>query len=340
MSLLEVTDVAKSYGPVVALRSADLVVEPGEMHALMGANGAGKSTLVKILTGVIRRDAGDDRRRRRAGHDRLARARPPRRPRPRLPGPGAAAGPHRRAEPAPHAAPTPRACGAARPRWSLDGRPHRAGQRPAAARRCGCSTSRAPSPTTRSCCCSTRSPPRCRPTSPSRSSTIMRDWREPRPLGAVHLPPPRRGDGAVRPGDRPARRPSTSARSCRRRARRTQIVELMLGPSAADARAAGDRGRRRRGRDARPAGEPGAVLEVRGLAVGGQPGGRLFEVRAGRDRRRRRARGPGPGRALRLPRRPAQAAGGEIVVDGKHAEGRATPTTRSAPASCSCPPTG
>jgi ribose transport system ATP-binding protein len=59
MSLLEVTNVAKSYGPVVALRSADLAVRPGEVHALMGANGAGKSTLVKILTGVIGRDAGE-----------------------------------------------------------------------------------------------------------------------------------------------------------------------------------------------------------------------------------------------------------------------------------------
>src|SRR5919206_4317961 len=59
MSLLEVTAVAKSYGPVVALRSADLRVEAGEIHALMGANGAGKSTLVKILTGVIGRDGGE-----------------------------------------------------------------------------------------------------------------------------------------------------------------------------------------------------------------------------------------------------------------------------------------
>jgi ribose transport system ATP-binding protein len=42
----------------VALKSADLVVEPGEVHALLGANGAGKSTLVKILTGVIRHDTG------------------------------------------------------------------------------------------------------------------------------------------------------------------------------------------------------------------------------------------------------------------------------------------
>jgi ribose transport system ATP-binding protein len=58
MPLLEVRNVAKRYGPVVALKSAELVVEPGEVHALLGANGAGKSTLVKILTGVIRHDAG------------------------------------------------------------------------------------------------------------------------------------------------------------------------------------------------------------------------------------------------------------------------------------------
>jgi ribose transport system ATP-binding protein len=56
--LLEARDLAKSYGPVQALRSADLVVQPGEVHALLGANGAGKSTLVKLLTGVIRGDRG------------------------------------------------------------------------------------------------------------------------------------------------------------------------------------------------------------------------------------------------------------------------------------------
>src|SRR4051812_3121566 len=59
MSLLEVTAVAKSYGPVVALSSADLRVEAGEGHALMGANGAGKSTLVEILTRGIARGSGD-----------------------------------------------------------------------------------------------------------------------------------------------------------------------------------------------------------------------------------------------------------------------------------------
>ena len=51
--LLEATGVSKTYGAVVALKSASLAVRPGEVHALMGANGAGKSTLVKILTGAV-----------------------------------------------------------------------------------------------------------------------------------------------------------------------------------------------------------------------------------------------------------------------------------------------
>jgi len=58
MNLLAVRSLSKQYGAVVALRSANLTVEPGEVHALLGANGAGKSTLVKMLTGVIRPDSG------------------------------------------------------------------------------------------------------------------------------------------------------------------------------------------------------------------------------------------------------------------------------------------
>ena len=55
---LELRDVAKSFGSVVALRSGTLAVEPGSIHALVGENGAGKSTLVKIVAGVHQRDAG------------------------------------------------------------------------------------------------------------------------------------------------------------------------------------------------------------------------------------------------------------------------------------------
>ena len=56
--ILEISNLAKSYGSVVALRDANFTVVSGEIHALMGANGAGKSTLVKILTGVIQSDSG------------------------------------------------------------------------------------------------------------------------------------------------------------------------------------------------------------------------------------------------------------------------------------------
>jgi ribose transport system ATP-binding protein len=56
--VLDATDVSKTYGAVVALKSASLAVRPGEVHALLGANGAGKSTFVKILTGAVRADSG------------------------------------------------------------------------------------------------------------------------------------------------------------------------------------------------------------------------------------------------------------------------------------------
>ena len=56
---LELREVAKSFGPVVALRSGSLTLEQGRIHALVGENGAGKSTLVKIVAGLYRRDSGD-----------------------------------------------------------------------------------------------------------------------------------------------------------------------------------------------------------------------------------------------------------------------------------------
>ena len=56
--ILETAAVAKRFGSVVALRSVDFTVRPGQIHGLLGANGAGKSTLVKILSAVIRADSG------------------------------------------------------------------------------------------------------------------------------------------------------------------------------------------------------------------------------------------------------------------------------------------
>ena len=48
----------KSFGAIKANRGASLVVNPGEIHALVGENGAGKSTLMRILGGLMKPDAG------------------------------------------------------------------------------------------------------------------------------------------------------------------------------------------------------------------------------------------------------------------------------------------
>jgi len=56
---LELRDVTKSFGSVVALRSGSLRAEAGSIHGLVGENGAGKSTLVKVVAGVHRRDGGE-----------------------------------------------------------------------------------------------------------------------------------------------------------------------------------------------------------------------------------------------------------------------------------------
>ncbi|WP_022891045.1 sugar ABC transporter ATP-binding protein [Agromyces subbeticus] len=58
---LELRDIRKSFGAVVALRSGTIEVHAGSIHALVGENGAGKSTLVKIIAGLYRRDAGEFR---------------------------------------------------------------------------------------------------------------------------------------------------------------------------------------------------------------------------------------------------------------------------------------
>ncbi|MEC3979687.1 sugar ABC transporter ATP-binding protein [Amycolatopsis sp. H20-H5] len=51
-------DIAKAFGAVAALTGAQLSLEAGEAHALVGENGAGKSTMIKILAGALRADSG------------------------------------------------------------------------------------------------------------------------------------------------------------------------------------------------------------------------------------------------------------------------------------------
>ena len=58
---VEITGLHKSYGDVEALRGIDLQVERGSVFGLLGPNGAGKTTAVRILTTLLRPDAGSAR---------------------------------------------------------------------------------------------------------------------------------------------------------------------------------------------------------------------------------------------------------------------------------------
>lgn len=58
-SLVKVTELQKSYGPLKALDNFTIELERGKIIGLLGPNGSGKTTLVKILAGLLTKDAGD-----------------------------------------------------------------------------------------------------------------------------------------------------------------------------------------------------------------------------------------------------------------------------------------
>jgi ribose transport system ATP-binding protein len=55
---ISISQLTVRYGPTTALDAVDLTIPAGQVHALLGENGAGKSTIVKVLSGLVRPDAG------------------------------------------------------------------------------------------------------------------------------------------------------------------------------------------------------------------------------------------------------------------------------------------
>jgi branched-chain amino acid transport system ATP-binding protein len=58
MALLEVREVVKTYGGIVAVSNASFDVDAGSITALIGPNGAGKTTAFDTITGVVQPDSG------------------------------------------------------------------------------------------------------------------------------------------------------------------------------------------------------------------------------------------------------------------------------------------
>jgi len=67
--MIEVQDLKKSFGDVEALRGVTFSVPDGAITGLLGPNGAGKTTTLRILTTILRPDAGSARI---DGHDSVA----------------------------------------------------------------------------------------------------------------------------------------------------------------------------------------------------------------------------------------------------------------------------
>lgn len=58
MNILEVKDITKKYGDMVAVKGISFSVEKGEIFGLVGPNGAGKSTTINMITGLLVPDSG------------------------------------------------------------------------------------------------------------------------------------------------------------------------------------------------------------------------------------------------------------------------------------------
>ena len=57
--IIQMRDIAKHFGPVIALNGVSFDIRPGECHCLLGDNGAGKSTFIKTMAGVHKPTSGE-----------------------------------------------------------------------------------------------------------------------------------------------------------------------------------------------------------------------------------------------------------------------------------------
>src|SRR4026207_158753 len=57
--MIELRQITKRFGDVLANDHVDIVVKPGTIHAIVGENGAGKSTAMRIAYGFYTADSGE-----------------------------------------------------------------------------------------------------------------------------------------------------------------------------------------------------------------------------------------------------------------------------------------